>query len=279
MKSGISVWAFSPDRPLPEVFRIAKSSGFDAVEVAIADDGPITPRSTEADCRRIAEQAAEAGVEISSLASGLGWKYPITSQDASVRQKGIDAIAASLNVARWLGTDAILVVPGGVGAEFISGFPVTPYDVAYENALSALRDLAPAARETGVTIGVENVWNKFLLSPLELRSFIDDAGGMPSVGSYFDMGNVVLTGYPEQWVPILGERIKRVHIKDFKRAVATLAGFCPLGEGDVDAAAVLKALKGVGYDGYITAEYFTCEDYIPAIGSYLKNILSKEATV
>lgn len=272
MKTGISVWAFDPQRPLPEVFRMAREAGFDAVEVAIAEDGPITPVSTEADCRRIAAQATEAGVEIAGLASGLGWQYPITAQDAAIREKGIEAVAASLRVARWLGTDTILLVPGGVGAEFIPGFPVTPYNVAYENALLGLKKLAPIAAENRVTIGVENVWNKFLLSPLELRGLLDTVGS-PYVGSYFDMGNVILTGYPEQWPAILGGRIKRVHAKDFKRAVATLDGFCPLGEGDVNFPAVMAALRAIGYDSYVTAEFFHCEQDLPAIAKSLREIV------
>jgi L-ribulose-5-phosphate 3-epimerase len=278
MKKGISVWAFDPARPLPEVFRMAKEAGFDGVEVAIAVDGPITPQTTEAECQQILAQAADAGVEIPSLASGLGWAFPITAEDAEVRQKGIDATAASLRVARYLNTDAILLVPGGVGAEFIPGFPVTRYDIAYANALAALKTLAPVAAETGVTIGIENVWNKFLLSPLEMRDFIDAAGGTPLIGSYFDVGNVIATGYPEQWIEILGSRIARVHFKDFKRSVGNLSGFCDLGDGDVNWPAVLEALAHIGYQGYVTAEFFNCEGDLAKIAGAMEQILSADKT-
>ncbi|RPJ45010.1 MAG: sugar phosphate isomerase/epimerase, partial [Chloroflexi bacterium] len=111
----------------------------------------------------------------------------------------------------------------------------------------------------GVTICIENVWNKFLLSPLEMKGFIDSFGS-PCVGSYFDVGNVLLTGYPDQWIRILGPRIRRVHIKDFKKSVGTAAGFCDLLEGDVDFDAVKKALSGIQYSGYVTAEIIP---YVP----------------
>ncbi|MES2459162.1 MAG: sugar phosphate isomerase/epimerase family protein [Armatimonadota bacterium] len=273
MKKGISVWAYDPKRPLPEVFRMAKEAGFDGVEVAIADDGPITPASTEADCKRIIEQAGEAGVALTSLASGLGWKYPIISETASVRDAAIEKTRGSLDVARYLGLDTILLVPGTVD-------PATPYDAAYRNGLSALKSLAPHAEQTGVSIGVENVWNKFLLSPLETVRFLEEIGS-PFVGSYFDVGNVVLTGFPEQWIRLLGSRIKRVHFKDFKRSVGTLAGFCALTEGDVDWPAVLSALEGIGYtngglgDGWVTAEFFDCEGDIAQISQGMDTILSK----
>jgi L-ribulose-5-phosphate 3-epimerase len=274
MKKGISVWAYDPKRPLPEVFRMAKESGFDGVEVAIADDGPITPATTEAECKRIIEQAGEAGVELTSLASGLGWKYPILSETASVREQAIEKVKGSLDVARYLNLDTILLVPGTVD-------PATPYDVAYRNAQTVLKGLAPHAESVKVAIGVENVWNKFLLSPLETATFLDEIGS-PFVGSYFDVGNVILTGFPEQWIKILGSRIKRIHFKDFKRSVGTLAGFCALTEGDVDWPAVLIALEGIGYtnnglgDGWVTAEFFDCEGDIAQISQGMDTILKGE---
>ena len=275
MRKGISVWAYDPKRPLPDVFRRAKEAGFEGVEVAIADDGPITPTSTEADCRRIVEQAGEAGIALVALASGLGWKYPLISETAAVRDQAAGKIRGSLEVARYLGLDTILVVPGTVD-------PATPYDAAYRNAQSILTALAPHAEAAGVAIGVENVWNKFLLSPVEMARFLDEIGS-PFVGAYFDVGNVLLFGFPEQWISILNSRIKRVHFKDFKRSVGTLAGFCALTEGDVDWPAVTAALTRVGYtrggsgDGWVTAEFFDCESDIAQISQGMDTILSNVA--
>lgn len=273
MIKSISQWAFDPQRPLDEVFALAREHRFDAVELTVDETGPLPLDIQRDECRRIVDSAEKAGVGLASLASGLGWKYPITSPDPAVRKQGEEAIARSLEIAGWLGLDALLVVPGGVAADFIDGFPITPYDDAFERATRAAAALAPIARDCGVVLAIENVWNMFLLSPLELRDFID-AAGSPYVGSYFDVGNVVATGYPEQWVRILGKRIKRVHLKDFKRSVATLDGFCPLLEGDVNYPAVMKSLREAGYDGPLTAEFFGVEDQLAGISSAIDQILN-----
>ena len=265
MLKGISVWAFAPNRPLDEVFKLAKETGFQAVEVAIADDGPITPQSSEADCKRILELADAAGIKVSGLASGMGWKYPLTSQDEAKRRRGIEATKASLRVAQWLETDTILLVPGIVDAS-------TPYDVAYENATNAIHEIMPVAQETGVTLGIENVWNKFLLSPLEMRDFVAQFGD--GCGAYFDVGNVLAFGFPEHWIPILNRQICRIHFKDFKREVGTLAGFCPLLEGDVDFPAVMNALRKIGYDGDVVSEFGNCEDNLRDISQAMDKILA-----
>ena len=272
MIKSISHWAFSPERPLPEVFDMARDLGFQAVEVTIAESGAITPETTAEQCAEIVEAAKNSGITLSSLASGLGWANPLTCEDAEVRRRGKELTSASLRVARDLGLDAILLVPGGVGAEFVPGFQGAPYDVAYDNALAALGELKGVAEEMGVTIGVENVWNKFLLSPLELRDFLDKVNST-RVGSYFDVGNVIVSGYPEQWIHILGSRIKRVHFKDFKRDVGTLDGFCDLLEGDTNYAAVMTALREIGYDGFVTAEFFNAEADLPKISAAMDTIL------
>ena len=232
---------------------LAKDVGFDAIEVAVAEQGEITLDSPEADVRKVADTARQVGIEISSLATGLFWSYPLTSDDEATRAKAKQIVSRSLQIAGWLGVDAILVVPGAVGVDFARDLGVVPYDVVYDRALGALKDLAPEAEQRKVYIGVENVWNKFLLSPLEMRDFVD-AVGSDYVQVYFDVGNVIATGYPEHWIPILGPRIKRVHIKDYRRSVGGLDGFVDLLEGDVNWPAVMDAFKAIGYDGYVTAE-------------------------
>lgn len=272
MLKSISVWAFNDDRPLSEVFQLAKEHGFEGVEVAVGESGPITPESTEDDCRRIVEQASAAGITITSLASGLGWTYHLTSRDEANRHKAIEVTAQSLRLARWLDTDAILVVPGGVGTSWNPDFPYTPYDVAYENALNSLKELAPVAEETGVAIGIENVWNMFLLSPLEMRDFVDKAGSTQA-GVYFDVGNNIYSGYAQDWVRILGSRIKRVHFKDYAHGKTGLDGFVDLLAGDVDYPETMKALREIGYDGPVTAEFFGVESDLGKISAAMDTIL------
>ena len=125
--------------------------------------------------------------------------------------------------------------------------------MVYDRALEAVKKLAPIAQENGVEIGLENVWNNFLLSPLEMRNFID-AVGSDWVGAYFDVGNVVYSGYPEHWIRILGKRIKKVHFKDYRRNPGTLNAFVDLLSGDVNWPEVMKAFRDVGYEGWAAGE-------------------------
>ena len=136
---------------------------------------------------------------------------------------------------------------------FLPDAEVIDYDVCYRRAGEAVRQIVSTAEETGVTVCIENVWNKFLLSPLEMRDFIDSFKSK-MVGAYFDVGNILLTGYPEQWIKILGPRIKRIHVKDFKKSIGTVEGFVDLLDGDVNFEVVKKALAQIKYDGYVTSE-------------------------
>lgn len=261
MKIGVNRWTMPGDWSFERCLKAAKEAGFDSIEFNMAEDGVLGFEAKEPEVRALAETAQRIGVELSSLSTGLGWRYPLTSPDPAVREKGMQAIRKQLQIASWLGVDAILVVPGLVNEE-------TAYDEAYERAHKALRELLPDAERLGVRIGVENVWNKFLLSPLEMRQFVDELGS-PYAGVYFDAGNVLVMGYPEQWIRILGKRIIRVHVKDFKTHIGNISGFCNPLQGNVPWAKVNDALKQVGYDGYITAEVEGYPNY-PELG--LKHI-------
>lgn len=252
MKKGISIWSFTePD--LKKCFEIAKAAGFDGVEVALDETGAVSLASSKEDILAVKKMAQEAGIELYSVASGLYWTYNYTSENEENRKKAKEITKKQLQVASWLGCDTILVVPGAVNVAFEADGEIVDYDVAYDRALEALCELAPTAQELGVAIGVENVWNKFLLSPLEMRDFIDKVNS-PYVGSYFDVGNVLYCGYPEQWIKILDSRIKKVHFKDYRKSVGGLDGFVDLLAGDVDYKAVKAALDKTGYDGWVTAE-------------------------
>jgi len=252
MKKGINIWSFKRGMTIAECMAMAKDAGFDGIELSLDQEGELSINSSDKDILQIKKMAEDIGIEIASLATGLYWAYPITSSDAKIRQKSKDIVKRQLETAALLGTNGILVVPGAV-AGLAPGSEVIQYDVAYERALEAFTQLKHEAEAIKVNIGLENVWNKFLLSPLEMKDFIDKINS-PYVGAYLDVGNIIYTGYPEHWIRILGKRIKKVHFKDFRKRVGTLEGFVDLLAGDVNFPEVIQALKEVGYHDYVTAE-------------------------
>lgn len=253
MRIAINIWSFPSDMQVRECFTVAKDAGFEGFELAIAESGPVNLQTSEAELVEYRKMANDMGLELTSLASGLGWSLPLTDERDTVRARGLDAVKRQIEAAAVLEVDTILVVPGVVGAEFLGTDVGVDYDVAYDRALEAMQELAPLAEASGVYIGVENVWNKFLLSPLEMRGFLDSVNS-PYVGAFFDVGNVVAFGYPEQWIKILGSRIKKVHVKDYRKQAAGLAGFVDLLAGDVDYPKVVDALNRIGYTDFIIAE-------------------------
>lgn len=253
MKKSINQWSFPSDYSLVQCCDKALAAGFQAIEPSFALEGELTPQMKDAEVLAVKRLAADRGLELASLASGVFWGTPPTHDDPKVRARAAELIRRQLEVASLLGVGAILAVPGLVGADFIPGSPVIQYDTAYGRAQEFIASAAAHAKACNVVIGVENVWNKLLLSPMEMRAFVDGCGS-PFVKAYFDVGNVLLTGYPEHWVRILGQRIVRVHIKDFKTSVGNINGFTDLLAGDVNFPEVMKALREVGYDSYITAE-------------------------
>ncbi|WP_020620915.1 sugar phosphate isomerase/epimerase family protein [Paenibacillus daejeonensis] len=253
MKKGINIWSFGEGTTIKTAIATAKKAGYDGIELSLNETGELSLESTDSELAEIKARLEDAELELAGLATGLYWDYAMTSEDAAKRTKAVDVCKKQLESAAALGVDAILVIPGAVGVDFIPGSEVVDYDVAYDRALEAIGSLVPFAEQAGVAIAIENVWNKFLLSPLELRGFIDSHQSA-YVGSYFDVGNTVQNGYPEQWIRILGDRIKKVHFKDYRRQAGGLHGFVDLLAGDVDYPAVMQALRGIGYDNYVTAE-------------------------
>ena len=252
MKKGISIWSF-PAMTLSESFKLAADAGFEGVEVALDAEGEVSLKSSEKDLLKVKEAANNYGIELYSVASGLYWDNWINADDKAERERAKDIVKVQLNTAKTLGADTILVIPGTVNADFVSTEKIVDYKTTYERSLEAFLELKEYAEKVGVSIGLENVWNKFLTSPMEMRAFIDRIGS-DFVGSYFDVGNVLFNGYPEHWIAILAEKIKKVHFKDYRRAAGGLHGFVDLLAGDVDYPAVMAALKSVGYDGWVTAE-------------------------
>lgn len=261
MRKGVNQWCFPADWTVERMLTEAAAAGFEGVELNVAeaagsntsalvqglglkDANGLTTTSTTADARATAARAKELGLTIPSLSTALHWQYPLT--DPVQGRKGREIVRRMLELAEAAGAGAILVVPGLVTE-------AVPYDAAYDRAAEALADLAADAKAHNVIIGVENVWNKFLLSPLEFRRFLDDVGS-DWVKAYFDVGNVLVNGFPDQWIRILGSRLARVHVKDFRQNVGNIHGFAPLLEGDVNWPAVRQALRDVNYSGYVSVE-------------------------
>jgi hexulose-6-phosphate isomerase len=222
-------------------FKLARDVGFEAVE------GQTVKDLKEAE--EIKKAADDAKVRIHSVMNMAHWDNPLSSNDPAVVQKSLDGMKTSLHNAKLWGADAVLLVPGVVN-------PETSYKDAWTRSQKQIRTLIPLAEELKVVIGIEEVWNKFLLSPLEMAKYVDEFKS-PWIKAYFDVGNVVFYGYPQDWIHTLGNRIAKVHLKDFKMGKGwspVTADFVNLGDGDIDWAAVRKALADVGYTGYATTE-------------------------
>lgn len=252
MKKSINQWSFA-GMDIFDCIELAAAAGFECFEPAFGEEGPLSPKGGRKEAEAVRRAADDAGIEIASLASGFFWTWNLASDDEAVRVKSEELTRSALQCAEWLGTDALLVIPGIVAPGFGTPREIIPYDVCYERALAGMKRLAPHAERHGVVLAVENVWNSFHLSPLEMRDFVD-AVGSDCAGVYFDVGNVIPFGYPEQWIRILGPRIRRIHMKDFRKSVGTINGFVDLLCGDVNWPEVMKALGEIGYSGPLTAE-------------------------
>ena len=258
MKKCISYWSIedglSNTCPVDEAMRQAKSAGFDGIELAIGTDGVLHTQTDQNTCESYRALAAKHGLALETVAAGLSWGCSPTDPDEATREKSIQLHADALQRAAWVGAKSMLMVPGAVSIPWDATYGPVKYDQAVEWARQAARQLAPVAEKVGVELCLENVWNGMFYSPTEFAQFIDSIGS-EKVGIYFDAGNVL--GYhqhPPHWIEILGRRIRRVHIKDFKKEVGNLSGFCDLLAGDVPWAATMAALRGIGYDKTIVAE-------------------------
>lgn len=228
------------ERSYAERFAMARAAGFDAIEMQTIE------RSEEA--AQIAEAARGTGMRIHSVMNADHWRYPLSSADPEVVARSVRGMETSLrNAVQW-GADAVLLVPAVVDAK-------TSYGDAWTRSQRVIRErLLPKARDMQIVIAVEEVWNKFLLSPLEFARYVDEFQS-PWLKAYFDVGNIVFYGFPQDWIRTLGARIVKVHFKDFQldRSKGTFA-WKNIGEGDVDWIEVHRALIEIGYTGDVTTE-------------------------
>jgi hexulose-6-phosphate isomerase len=250
------------DMPLKERFQMARDVGFAQIECHQTDD--------PAQAEEIRKAADATGLKIHSVMNGDHWKFPLSSGDREVVGRSMRAMRTSLDNARLWGADAVLLVPAVVN-------PETSYKDAWTRSQRQIRELIPLAEKLKVIIAVEEVWNKFLLSPLEFAHYIDEFQS-PWVKAYFDVGNVVLFSYPQDWIRTLGSRIVKLHFKDFRFRQSPggkrEAEFVNLREGDIDWKEVHKALAEIGYKGAATVELRGGDrDYLADVSKRFDQIL------
>src|SRR4029077_6322956 len=220
-----------------ERMKLARDVGFEVVQA------PTTPDESEAE--KIKKAADDANIRIDSVMNMDHWQYPLSSGDPAVVEKSLAGMRTSLHNAKLWGSDAVLLVPAVVNAQ-------TSYREAWTRSHAQIRKLLPLAEELKIVIAIEEVWNKFLLSPLEMSAYIKEFQS-PWIQAWFDVGNVVLYGYPQDWIRTLGKSIVKVHLKDFKRKKDGYE-WVNLGDGDVDWEAVRESFREIGNAGSAIAE-------------------------
>lgn len=267
MTIGLTYWmlgGFDGQRFMVDAARQARDLGYDCLELCfgLAD---LTPDTSAAALAAMRDGIRETGMPVTSLITGQYWVQSLSSPDDGERTAAIDFTKSYLRAAEALGVDAVLVVPGAVAVPWDPGRPIVAAKTARDRALASMEELIPVAEATGVTMCLENVWNNFLTGPFEFAAFIDECAS-ERVKAYFDAGNCMLNGYPDHWIEILGSRIERVHVKNFRRdgGAGTLDGFTDsLFSGDVPWERVFPALRSAGYDDVITAEILVSAKGLP----------------
>jgi len=239
-----------------------KTYGFDALELAISTEGVLNTSTTKAECKIIRQKIDDSGIFVDSLASGMSWGISPTSEDEATRNKSISLHKDALQVASNLGCKALLFVPGVVKSPISS--EIVRYDKALDRIRDAINQLLPIAQDLDVDLCMENVWNGFFYSPIELRDFVDSFESN-KLGVYLDVGNLIgYQQYPPHWIELLNSRIKRVQIKDFQENFDWTGSFsfCDIGAGDVPWKETIEALKSINYQNTIIAEMLPWDETI-----------------
>jgi hexulose-6-phosphate isomerase len=240
LKKGIMWGTVGVKGSVLEKMKAIKEAGFDGTEMMSHMDQDEVLRARD-----------ETGLAIPSVCGRDHWGKPLSDPNPKVRAEGLDALKQTLRDAKRYGASSVLLVPGVVSKE-------VSYAYAYTRSQAEIRKAVPLAEELGVKIAIENVWNHFLLSPLEAARYVDEFHS-PAVGWHFDVGNILNYGWPEQWIRILGLRIQKLHIKEFSRKKRDNEGLwkgfdVQLLEGDNDWPAVMKAVDDIGYHGWAITE-------------------------
>lgn len=260
MKKSINAWAVESAVGFEQMFLELKEAGFDGVELNVDEEGSsahgLTLSTTQEELAEIKAISQRCELPVVSISTSL-YGGKMGSPHMEDREFAKALLKKQLECAKALGCGGILTVPGGQSPE-ISLLE------DYKTSQETLASLKEVIGESGIYVGVENVWNGFFTSPVEMARFIDELN-CPMLGAYYDVGNVIAFSWSEFWVEILGSRIHNVHIKDFKRAGGINQGgkFVDLLEGDVNWKAVIPALKKAGFNGYLTAEVFKSDSVDP----------------
>jgi len=286
MKKSINLWAFPyPDRmTLKECLQLAKDGGFDGIELNYDLENDLSPTAGARELRAIRQTAKEIGIAISGVCSFLFWPYSLTSNVAAQRARGLELARNMVQAAHELGTVNLLVVPGAVHIPWLKDHDPVPADVCDRRARQAVAKLLPVAEKLGVSLNIENIFfNGYLMTAGEMNAFVDSFRSK-HVKVHFDTGNIMLFQFPEHWVPILGQRIKNIHFKEFtkKGTDHSLESFRPLLDGTTNWPAVVEELDKIGYQGYVTFEYFHPYPHYPEALIYqtsdaLDRILGRKA--
>jgi L-ribulose-5-phosphate 3-epimerase len=240
IKKAVLISMLPKELSYADKFALARASGFDGIEmqtIANADEAA-----------EILAAAKTTGLRIHSVMNADHWRFPLSSADPAVVNRSVAGMETSLRNAALWGADTVLLVPAVVDAD-------TSYRDAWTRSQRVIRErLLPLANQLKVVIAVEEVWNKFLLSPLEFARYVDELDS-PRLKAYYDVGNVVFYGFPQDWIRTLGNRIVKLHLKDFQldRPNGRFA-WRNIGEGDIDWAAVRRALTDIRYEGFVTTE-------------------------
>jgi hexulose-6-phosphate isomerase len=226
--------------PVLEKFKALKAAGFDGVEPMSHMNQDEVVRALEA-----------TGLTAASVCCNTHWARPLSDPDERVRRDGREGIQRALQDAKRYGATSVLLVPGVVNKD-------VGYDDCFKRSVAEIKLVLPVAKDLGVKIAVENVWNNFITKPEQAVAFLD-AIDSPMVGWHFDIGNVGRYGSAENWIPVLGKRILKLHIKEFNTKDLPPGnlgkGFgVKLLEGTNNWPAIMKALDAAGYEGWGISE-------------------------
>lgn len=248
---------------LDDIVTLCQEAGYEALELVFTPGGDPDVEMSDDEIRGVKAKCEAAGIAVTSCIARYENRGNLLSLDVKERNDGQKSLVRAIEIAHVLDTGAILLHPGQLTVE-------GTYDQAWDLMLGILKEVAPLAEEKQVAVGIENVWNKFLLSPKEMATFVD-AVDNPWIGTYLDTANMMFYGFPKHWILGLGDRIKRVHFKDFVRREK---GFVHLMDGDTDWAAVMQALREIGYESSVIHEVGGDRDVQIEMAKRMKQIVA-----